>query len=1021
MNRRKRRAVGSLDPAVGIAAPVRGGGVDGEVLADVRVEGSGDGGAVPASAAVAAPPAEADGGAVAADGSAAGGAAAAAPEEDDGPVSEVLRVHKAIRMELDSVLARVDQLPCGDGLATAANPLEVTALAERVSFLRRMVQEHSKAEDNVVLPKLEERVHGLVEKYSNEHVVERGLFKELSELFVRLQCLPSAVESEHLIQSIRTVTRALRDSMFAHLGEEEAQLWPLLVTHFTKDEAAEIVARIFGTMPAEHLQEMLPWMVRVLSASEQAEMMSHIFQVTRSTMFETWLKSWFRMPADISASPVSTGGAASEEARGASCGGGGGGSGAAASSAGGRGSPAGGGRASHGAQVSVVASSSGDSPTYRPNAGPVAGAGGAAISSPRPTSTILYDTETASAAAALVLLKGKVNMEAAIREIGRDASLTVEARSRMIHQLLLAPWVQTTAAAARSKDAARDAADGRYAIGAGGNAGAASGAPADTSADGGGGVAGVAAAATAGTAAGRQWPVTRGLVLRGSARADGAIQGATALTAGASADDPLAVAPDSKVVPGLVRAPTPREIQPVFRTLPDGRRVRGCQHYQRAAKLRAKCCDRIYPCRLCHDAECGHTMDRPAVEEMLCTYCGTVQPVAGKCAVAACGRLLARYYCSVCKYFDDDTSRSIYHCHSCNVCRVGKGLGIDFFHCMKCNACMNMKYAREHRCVERALESDCPVCHHFLFTSTSPVKYLRCGHLMHVSCYQQYAQTSYSCPICSKSLADMSAYFERLDYLLAGEQMPAEYRSARADVWCNDCSKPSLVPYHFLYNRCAHCRSYNTRVNSVDPNGGRAREAPPGRGGVDGAGMARRLPVVPARLVGAPPPRGLGVPLPRGIGAPPQRGIGAPPQRGIGAPPPRGFGAPPPRGFGTPPPRGFGAPPPRGFGVPASSPAAAAAAAAAASGARRNDLSRLSTAAVGTDAHHALAAATSPVASPAVSPALSSTSVPPAAAAEMATMASAPTSTPAVAARWGATLAPAARATTLNGRKRARR
>ena len=988
MDRRKRRAVGSLDPAVGIAAsPGRGGAVDGEVLTDVRVEGSGDGGAVPASAADAAPPAVADGGAVAAAGSAAGGAAAAAPEEDDGPVSEVLRVHKAIRMELDSVLARVDQLPCGDGSATAANPREVTALAERVSFLRRMVQEHSKAEDNVVLPKLEERVHGLVEKYSNEHVVERGLFKQLSELFVRLQCLPSAVESEHLIQSIRTVTRALRDSMFAHLGEEEAQLWPLLVTHFTKDEAAEIVARIFGTMPAEHLQEMLPWMVRVLSVSEQAEMMSHIFQVTRSTMFETWLKTWFPMPVDISASPVSTGGAASEEARGASRGGGGGGSGAAASSAGGRGSPTGGGPASHGAQVSVVASSSSDSPTFRPNAGPVAS--GAAISSPRPTSTILYDTETASAAAALVLLKGKVNMEAAIREIGRDASLTVEARGRMIHQLLLAPWVQTTAAAARSKDAARDAADGRYVDGAGGDAGAASGAPADTSADGGGGIAGAAAAAAAGTVAGRQWPVTRGLVLRDSARADGPVQSAAVVAADASADDPLAVAPGSKVVPGLVRAPTPREIQPVFRTLPDGRRVRGCQHYQRAAKLRAKCCDRIYPCRLCHDAECGHTMDRSAVEEMLCTYCGTVQPVAGKCAVAACGRLLARYYCSVCKYFDDDTSRSIYHCHSCNVCRVGKGLGIDFFHCMKCNACMNMKYAREHRCVERALESDCPVCHHFLFTSTSPVKYLRCGHLMHVSCYKQYAQTSYSCPICSKSLADMSAYFERLDYLLAGEQMPAEYRSARADVWCNDCSKPSVVPYHFLYNRCAHCRSYNTRVNSVDPNGGRAREAPPGRGVVDGAGMVRRLPVVPARLVGAPPPRG--------------------------------SGGPPPRGIGAPPPWGIGAPPPRGIGVPASSPAAAAAAAAGASGARRNDLSRLSAPAVGTRTHNVLAAATSPVASPAVSPALSSTSVPPAATAEMAAVASAPTIAPAVAARWGATLAPAARAATLSGRKRARR
>ncbi|GAB0493316.1 hypothetical protein MMPV_004596 [Pyropia vietnamensis] len=881
----------------------------------------------------------------------------------------VLRVHKAIRMELNLVLQRVDQLPCGEGSATAANPREVSALAERVSFLRRMVAEHSKAEDNVVLPKLEERVHGLVEKYSNEHVVERGLFERLSALFVRLECLPSAVESERLVQSIREVTRALRDSMVAHLAEEEAQLWPLLVTHFTKDEAAEIVARIFGTMPAEHLQEMLPWMVRVLSASEQAEMMSHIFQVTRSTMFETWLKSWFPMPKDIVASPVSTGGMAAEEARGASAGGAAGGGGGSGGDSGGGGS---GGGSSGGAALSSGAGSNSASaalatersPTHHPPAssagGHTDGSPGASASSPRPTTAILNDTETASAAAALVLLKGKVNMEAAIREIGRDASLPVEARGRMIHQLLLAPWVQTTAAAARSKDAARDAADRCYRGGIEDVSGGVSGGLADTSGAGEtGGVAGVGSASGAGSGgtglvpSAGAWPVTRGLVRQNPA-------------AGASPDG-MEVPSAVKVVPGYVRAPTQRELEPVFRTLPDGQRVRGCSHYLRAAKLRAKCCDRIYPCRLCHDAECGHTMDRSRTEEMLCTYCGTVQPVAGKCAVDTCGRLLARYYCSVCKYFDDDTSRSIYHCHSCNVCRVGRGLGIDFFHCMKCNACMNMKYAREHRCVERALESDCPVCHQFLFTSTSPVKYLRCGHLMHVSCYRQYARRSYSCPICAKSLADMSTYFERLDYLLAGEQMPIEYRSARANVWCNDCSRASVVPYHFLYNRCGFCCSYNTRVNSVDPNGGRDRDSLPER---MPPGAMPRLPAVPMRLTA-----------------------------------------------------------PRSQGTPAASPSSAAAAttaaaaattAAAAAGRRHADAPVVAAAASAGGGGHSrgpLEAAASPVVSPSVSPALSATSIPPASVAQMAAVASPSASVPALSSRGRAR---AGRVATLSGRKRPR-
>ena len=34
-----------------------------------------------------------------------------------------------------------------------------------------------------------------------------------------------------------------------------------------------------------------------------------------------------------------------------------------------------------------------------------------------------------------------------------------------------------------------------------------------------------------------------------------------------------------------------------------------------------------------------------------------------------------------CKLWDDDPHKSIYHCNDCGICRIGKGLGKDFFHC----------------------------------------------------------------------------------------------------------------------------------------------------------------------------------------------------------------------------------------------------------------------------------------------------------------------------------------------------
>lgn len=80
-------------------------------------------------------------------------------------------------------------------------------------------------------------------------------------------------------------------------------------------------------------------------------------------------------------------------------------------------------------------------------------------------------------------------------------------------------------------------------------------------------------------------------------------------------------------------------------------------------------------------------------------------------------------------------NREIYHCPYCNLCRVGKGLGVDYFHCMNCNACMS-RSLMAHTCREKHLEDNCPICHEYIFTSCSPVKALPCGHVMHSTCFQ---------------------------------------------------------------------------------------------------------------------------------------------------------------------------------------------------------------------------------------------------------------------------------------------
>ncbi|KAL5747354.1 hypothetical protein ACOSP7_024352 [Xanthoceras sorbifolium] len=236
----------------------------------------------------------------------------------------------------------------------------------------------------------------------------------------------------------------------------------------------------------------------------------------------------------------------------------------------------------------------------------------------------------------------------------------------------------------------------------------------------------------------------------------------------------------------------------------------GCKHYRRNCKLVAPCCNQLYTCIRCHDEVADHLIDRKSVTNMMCMKCLIIQPIGPTCSTNSCKNFsMGRYYCRTCKLFDD--AREIYHCPYCNLCRVGKGLGIDYFHCMNCNACMSRSLF-VHICREKSFMDNCPICHEDIFTSTEGVKALPCGHSMHSACFQVYTCTHYTCPICSKSLGDMQVYFKMLDALLAEEKIPQEYSDRTQVILCNDCEKRGTAPFHWLYRKCSSCGSYNTRL-----------------------------------------------------------------------------------------------------------------------------------------------------------------------------------------------------------------
>lgn len=109
----------------------------------------------------------------------------------------------------------------------------------------------------------------------------------------------------------------------------------------------------------------------------------------------------------------------------------------------------------------------------------------------------------------------------------------------------------------------------------------------------------------------------------------------------------------------------------------------GCQHYKRNVKVQCYDCRRWYTCRHCHDAvEEDHNLNRVKTQNMLCMVCGTPQKAAEYCT--QCGTQSACYYCVICKLWDNNSSKQIYHCTDCGICRRGEGLGKDYVHCKVC-------------------------------------------------------------------------------------------------------------------------------------------------------------------------------------------------------------------------------------------------------------------------------------------------------------------------------------------------
>lgn len=232
----------------------------------------------------------------------------------------------------------------------------------------------------------------------------------------------------------------------------------------------------------------------------------------------------------------------------------------------------------------------------------------------------------------------------------------------------------------------------------------------------------------------------------------------------------------------------------------------GCEHYQRNCMLHFDCCNRFYVCYRCHDSVAHHQASSKNINEVKCLYCNTIQKVSNKCE--KCGVKFGNYYCEKCILFENNKDKLIYHCDKCGLCRLGDKS--NYIHCDRCEGCV---LKDGHRCIESNCRSKCPICFDEIFESRDTVIQMRCGHIIHQECLNEYIKTNYICPLCCKSIYDASEYYRTIDeYLKNEEKLPGEFSYMKNEIYCNDCEKKSIVKFHFLYHKCVYCHGYNTKV-----------------------------------------------------------------------------------------------------------------------------------------------------------------------------------------------------------------
>jgi hemerythrin-like domain-containing protein len=187
---------------------------------------------------------------------------------------EMVIVHRVFRREFRLLAGQIVK-------TDPADLAQVRRLADHCAFGLGMLEHHHSGEDELVWPKLRARCQlqaDLVKRMEDQHHRIAGIVQHAEQLLATWRAAPSQSKGEPLAAVLGELTEALDE----HLGEEEAQILPLIEEHLTVEEWAEVGQRgLKGISPPKRLFA-LGLLLEEATPSEQARFLQLVPAVPRA-------------------------------------------------------------------------------------------------------------------------------------------------------------------------------------------------------------------------------------------------------------------------------------------------------------------------------------------------------------------------------------------------------------------------------------------------------------------------------------------------------------------------------------------------------------------------------------------------------------------------------------------------------------------------------------------------------------------------------------------------------------------